>query len=81
MERESRERASSLSKPARRTRICEYHIYKQIITAEPAESLKKLQRPWNDLQLRPVHVCLNVGLVIIYKVWDITMNHQEIVRT
>lgn len=45
MDRESRERAGSLSRPARRTRICEYHISRQIITAEPIESLKKLQRP------------------------------------
>lgn len=40
MERESRDRAGSLSRPARRTRIWEYHISRQIITAEPAESLK-----------------------------------------
>ena len=81
MERQSRERAGSSSKPARRTRTCEYHISRQIITADPTESLKKLQRPWNDLELSPVHVCLNLSLHVIYKVWATTITHHETVRT
>ena len=66
IERESRANSGFSSSPASRTRICKYQVSKQSMTAEAADSWKKLHNPENASEMNPAQVFRHLSLFTMY---------------